>query len=298
MARTFKPTHYHLGSLLPYTFIAPALALTRTPLVYRMGDCPPCQSKFHMVIWKRAMLRAARVVTNSEFVRRSAIDAGVSVNKVDLIYNFAPQSSAGGGEIVGHTLDARARRLLYVGSMSAHKGVLQLIQAFASISSRVPGLKLDLVGGSRYDAPFRHVVETRIDELGLQESVSLIGHVRNPETYYRAASALIVPSLWDEPGANVVFEAKREGTPAIVFPSGGLPEAVRHRVDGYVCNGRSPEALIEALEWMLSDTARLERMRDAAVSDFRERFDRPRFREQWIAAYAAAAARPHQAEGR
>ncbi|MFN3598021.1 MAG: glycosyltransferase family 4 protein, partial [Rubricoccaceae bacterium] len=60
------------------------------------------------------------------------------------------------------------------------------------------------------------------------------------------------PSRGPEAFANTVVEAKRAGVPSVVFPSGGLPEAITAPGrDGLVCEAPDAPALARALAQML-----------------------------------------------
>lgn len=284
--QAFEPTHVHLGSPLAYSFLSLALMRTDRPLIWRMGDCPPIDSRFNLPIWRLAMRRTSHAVANSYFVKDSAVSAGVPPGKVSVIYNFAP----GHGEKAAQTetspdLGGGETALIYAGAIASHKGLLPLVEAFGQALRDRPSLRLWIMGGSIYEGDFRQRLKQRIRELNIESRVLWTGHLRNPAPWYAAASLHLAPSLWEEPAANVVLEAKREGTPSIVFPSGGLPELVRHKVNGYICQEKTAAGLAAAIRWMLADRDRLATMGIAAKTDSESRFGRERFIHQWADVY-------------
>jgi len=286
--RAFKPTHVHLGSPLTYSFVSAALAVSRVPLVYRMGDCPPPQtSPFNVAVWRLAVRRATKIVAVSDFVRASAIDAGVTRQKIETIYNVAPTALLGTARSSSDA-DASQSRMLYVGAVAEHKGLVQLIEALALLKPIFPELGLDIVGGSRWDSQFRERLISLIERHGLSAQVVFHGHVDDPSPFYRRAAFHVAPSVWEEPTGNVVIEAKREGVASVVFPSGGLKEMVNHRIDGYICSDRSAAALAEGIRWMMSDRSRWEQMAAAARRDYSDRFGHERFRSRWCSVYNSA----------
>lgn len=287
---SFRPTHFHLGSPLAYSFLSLALFWFRKiPLIWRMGDCPPVDSRFNYFIWKVGMRRTSRIVANTRFVAHTATEAGVDAGKISLIYNLAPTHS---GKINDKTLPPHLsvveQALIYAGSLSEHKGLMPLVEAFALVRARYPELRLWILGDSRWDGDFRRVLDERVDALGIRELIHFAGQVSDPLPWYAAASVHLAPSIWEEPGANVVMEAKRSGAPSVVFPSGGLPEMVRHQMDGYVCEEKTAACLAQAIYWMLEEPNRLNQMRDAALQDCEERFGRKRFLRQWADVYLKA----------
>lgn len=281
--RQFRPTHIHLGSPLAYSYLSLALLASRVPLVYRMGDCPPTDSPFNLRIWRMAIRRASHVVSNSDYVRESAVNSGAW--NVSVIRNFAPVPAGASPGDLNLPPQDRQSTLVYVGAVSEHKGLIPLAEAFSRVVSDYPSLRLHIVGGSRYDAPFRSELTQLLRSRGVEDKVQLHGRVGDPSDFYRRAAIHVAPSIWEEPAANVVLEAKREGTPSVVFPSGGLPEMVRHQVDGYICRDKSVDALEEGLRWMLADADRLARMGAAALKDSESRFGRERFAREWTNIY-------------
>lgn len=285
--RTFRPTHIHLGSPLAYSYLFLALTQCSIPVVYRMGDCPPRESVVNLGIWRFATRRATRVVANSQFVKAAAIDAGVKRGKVDVIYNVAPsvpEPRNGHGRVLK---PVKPGRLVYAGAVTEMKGLLLLVDAVGSVASVFPDVTLDILGESRWDGNFRDQLMERICALGVGDRITFHGHVADPSEYLRAASVHVAPSLWEEAGSNVVVEAKREGTPSVVFPSGGLSELIRHGIDGYSCSDKTSDALADGIRWLLSDSARLSRMRLAAREDYESRFGSERFALEWKSVYEA-----------
>jgi len=284
--RKYKPTHIHLGSSLVYSYLYVALMLRNIPLIYRMGDCPPDDSPFNLRIWKMTMRRCKHVVANSNYVRRTAIIYGLNANKVSVIYNLVPER-ADSNKLERHTIEGShcSYKLIYIGQLAEHKGLLLLIDAVHALKNDFQKISLDILGGSRYDTIFREKLFQLILEYGLQDKVVLHGYVKYPKKYFNTAAIHVLPSIWEEPSANVVLEAKSESVPSVVFPSGGSPEMVRHKIDGYICEERSTNALIKALQWMLSDTERLKEMGAAALNDSTVRFGRVRYNRAWENVY-------------
>ena len=280
---TYHPTHLLLGDPLVYSFVAPAVWLSRLPLIYRSGDAASSDSWFNFPIWKSALNHAIRVVANSKYVKNDAIRYGIDGNKIELIYNLAPSRSVTTAvpfNVVESTKESFPN-LVYVGNISKHKGLRELIKSISILRSRWPSVRADIVGGSRWECGFREELIKAISELGIEEHVNFHGFVADPSPFFRRSHVHLVPTIGDEPAANVVIEAKREGIPSVVFPSGGLPELVRHEIDGVVCDDKTPDSLANGVAWLLEDQERLRMAGEAAASDYRERFGPERFARQW-----------------
>jgi glycosyltransferase involved in cell wall biosynthesis len=276
--KIFQPTHIHIGSLLGYNYIAPALAFNKIPLIYRMGDAPPIDSNYNLKIWHFAMKRTSKVVAVSEFISQQILAQGVSQAKIEKIYCLAPSRLL---SINSETSETKCERLVYVGQLIKDKGLWSLLHAF----SKIRGYHLDIVGYSRHDTNFRNQLEQWVQSNNLQSQIHFLGQVDDPTIFYTKALIHIAPSIKEEPLGMVVLEAKKAGTPSIVFPSGGLPEMIRHGIDGYICRDKTSEALNEAIEWMLSDRDRLLKMGEAARNDYESRFGRDKFLQAWANIY-------------
>jgi len=283
---SFNPTHFHLGSPLAYSYLSLALARHRLPLIYRMGDCPPVDSPFNLRIWRMAVGRADRLVAISEFVRSEAVQAGA--DDATVIYNLAPSFADVEPSEPPATRSRAHPRLLYVGAVSEYKGVDVLIRAMALLRDRYPSIQLEILGGSRYDTEHRSRMIALANELGVAEIVDFIGHVPDPSRYYRAADVHVHPAMWEEPLGNTVMEAKRSGIPSVVFPSGGLPEMIEHRLNGLICQEKTIDSLVDELDWAVRDKARLKAMGQAAQEDYEIRFGPRRFDEGWATIYRDA----------
>jgi len=125
---------------------------------------------------------------------------------------------------------------------------------------------LTLVG----DGAERNHLERVAD--GLDVSVTFVGEI-NPEevdSYYRAATVFVLPSVEGEGMPNVVLEAMAWGLPVVATDSGAVPSVVEDGITGYVIPMRDPEALAARVSDLLSDPGERERMGTAARAYVRE----------------------------
>jgi glycosyltransferase involved in cell wall biosynthesis len=302
--RELQATHVYLPSALVYSYVSLALSVSRMPLVFRMGDCPPTDSRFNLRIWRMAARRSGQIVAISDYVRRSIIAEGASADRVSVIYNAAGMVE-GSDDPPGRVVAADGAwqpRLVYVGQLAEQKGVRVLVRGFALLVARFPDVTLTIVGGSMYQQAYRQEIERVIAELGLQSRVQLVGQVANPSPYYREADVHVAPSLWQEALGTVVLEAKRLSTPSVIFRTGGMPEMINHGADGVICEEKTPESLAAGIGWLLEDRERCAAAGRAARQDYLLRFGPERFARQWEAVFANGVARevrePASARGR
>lgn len=112
---------------------------------------------------------------------------------------------------------------LFVGRVEHNKGVLPLLEAYA-LYTRQTGhpLPLHLVGHYNDDAYFRQCQQV-IQRHRLRDLVHFHGAIHDVSAYYREATALIVPSLFEGFGL-VVAEAMSAGCLVIGHSTTGIKE--------------------------------------------------------------------------
>jgi glycosyltransferase involved in cell wall biosynthesis len=71
---------------------------------------------------------------------------------------------------------------------------------------------------------------------------------------YNAADIFVLPSLEDNL-PNTVMESMACGTPVVAFNTGGIPEMIDHRVNGYLAEYQSVGDLMAGIIYTLDNTA-------------------------------------------
>jgi glycosyltransferase involved in cell wall biosynthesis len=103
-------------------------------------------------------------------------------------------------------------------------GLEDLIDAMFLVKQSVPEVHLTIAGKGPLDAALR----ARIAARGLTEHVTLAGFVSDEQLplWYRSADLSVVPTIKLEGFGLTTIESLASGTPVLVTPVGGLPEAV------------------------------------------------------------------------
>ena len=141
-------------------------------------------------------------------------------------------------------------RLLFVGRLTAQKGLEHLLRAVAAMKGRS---EIDIVG----DGPNREALERLAGELGIADRVRWLGQLSQPElpALYQRAAAVIVPSV-DEGLGLVAVEALLCEAPVIAFDSGGLRDVIQHEKTGLLVPPSDHTALAAALDGLLARNGR------------------------------------------
>lgn len=141
--------------------------------------------------------------------------------------------------------------VLFVGSDAKVKGLDLLLRACRH-SAWPSAREVRVVGVARIpDAP------TWVRCFGRLDGETLWSH-------YRAASVVVVPSIWEEPGPLVAMEAMTFGRPVIGSEIGGMRRMIVSGVTGCLVPPGDALALGRAIDELMVSPARLRSMGEAA----------------------------------
>ncbi len=137
-----------------------------------------------------------------------------------------------------------APRLVCVGRLSAQKGQLLLLDAVRQLRDRGESFQLVLAG----DGEMRGDIERYIRQHGLESHVSITGWISGERVKQEllAARAMVLASF-AEGLPVVIMEAMALGRPVVTTSIAGIPELVRHGVDGWIVPAGDTEVLAEAI---------------------------------------------------
>lgn len=172
---------------------------------------------------------------------------------------FRPDPAARAELRIRHGLGGRPT-VVCVSRLVPRKGQDVLIRALPAIRRRVAGAALVIVGGG----PYAETLHTLASECGVADAVTFTGGVPAAElpAYYLLGDVFAMPCRTrgaglDVEGLGIVFlEASASGVPVVAGRSGGAPETVLDNRTGRVVDGRSVEAVADAVSGLLADPDR------------------------------------------
>ncbi|RYG95117.1 MAG: glycosyltransferase, partial [Alphaproteobacteria bacterium] len=131
---------------------------------------------------------------------------------------------------------------LFVGRLEKTKGVETLLRVF---TERPGEACLRIAGFGDLEPAVRRAAES-------SERISYLGRLDRGQVQaeMKQASAVVIPSLWEENCPMVLLESYANRTPCVVADRGGLPEFVSDGADGLVVPAGDVEALAQALEFV------------------------------------------------
>lgn len=239
--RSFRPTRIHVANPHYYLSVLPALLLTRTPIVYRLGDEPTQHHPLYRALWRWGIVpRVQTFVCVSEHIRAKALASGVPLEKTAVIYTH-PAARPTTASTTLPPYDGRT--VTYVGQIAAHKGVDVLVDAALALCRQRDDVRFVIAGALARSNRYAVSLVGKVQAAGLGDRIRFLGYVEDVPGLLAASDLHVCPSVGPEALSNTVVEAKQAGVPSIVSGSGGLPELITHDVDGRVCHTVTPEAL-------------------------------------------------------
>jgi glycosyltransferase involved in cell wall biosynthesis len=167
-------------------------------------------------------------------------------------------------------------RFLLIARMLYDKGIGQYVEAARSLKAKYGDqVELQLLGfldTNNPSAVSKQEMQAWVDE-GI---VNYLGTSDNVEQDIAKVDCMVLPSYYREGVPKSLLEAGAMGKPIVTTDNVGCRETVDNGVNGYLCELRSSESLIEKLELMINKThqERLEmgrKSREKIQNEFDER---------------------------
>lgn len=195
-----------------------------------------------------------KYLANSHATRESVIKyEGISPDRINVIYNGLDMKRF---DIIDDDYRLQARRDLgidgsqilvgMVSHMRKDKNFELFLDAAARVHKSHPETQFMILG----EGPYRPNIERRIEDLGLQDSVSLIGSV-NDVVPYLAAMDIACLTTDGESFSNSILEYLAAGLPVVATEVGGNIEALKE--NGFLFPRNNLEKLVDLLTALIQD---------------------------------------------
>jgi glycosyltransferase involved in cell wall biosynthesis len=182
-----------------------------------------------------------RFIAVSDFQRNHLLRLGVPRKKLSRLYHFC--------DVEAETPVQIGKYLLFVGRISAEKGIGVLLEAYRTLGEDAPPLKVVGTGadvGYWKDWCERNGISDKVEWLGFKVGTEL-------QRIYRGCIALVNPTVLNETFGLTCLEALAQGRPVIASSVGAIPEVVDDDIDGYLVAPASSQELGMAIEKMIND---------------------------------------------
>ncbi len=239
--------------------IKSVLACTGARVVSHIHHNPPWLFRIdpRALAFLIACFRVNAVVFVSDWILSFKLFVRLHEKRIRIIPNYVDSTAVRESASRCGSSERALIDVLYVGRLADVKNPLQFIQVVRTLRSDFPGIKATMLG----DGPLRGACERAVVEMGLQDNVHIIGHVKNPFPFVKDARCLLITSKW-EGFSLAAVEALLLGTPVVANNVGGLARILSPNL-GFLCD--SEEELCSAVRLVLESGFRLSSQDVAAV---------------------------------
>lgn len=282
VAETMRPGHvvYYLASPWPLDrnlhqsyWDSPATTpwrrlakqLMRVPArLWLSAEWQPVRLAFDHALCCSGALRAQLLAAGIPLKQASVIDEGIALAP------YLAQQPATNRTTGRYTL-------LFVGTLSEHKGVHTAIEALANLRPvERDQFHLTILGSGHPH------YEARLHRLAADHGLAAWVTFRPPIPRHALPAllgqyqVLLLPSIWEEPLARIMQEGLAAGRVVIGTATGGTKETIRHGENGLLFPAADAAALADCLRLLLADPTVTLRVATAGRQTAIEKFALPR----------------------
>jgi glycosyltransferase involved in cell wall biosynthesis len=235
--------HMHTPHAHTIGVLACLLAPKVRKVVSRRVDFPPIRNLFSRWKYLRPEVQYLAV---SEAVRQVLIDSGIPPHRVQTVYSGvdlrrfdevpqAPSLFPTGMRVVGT-----------VGHLAGHKGHRYLLDATRYLLQSEPQVRVVIAG----DGALRTTLQAQAASLGIADRVCLTGFRHDILGLMQRFEVFVFPSYLEGLG-TAMLDAMALRKPVVATRAGGILEVVQDGVTGLLVRPRDPEALAQAVLYLL-----------------------------------------------
>ncbi len=250
-----------------------ASALARVPMVYHVHS-PTSRDTTHRVRnWlnhyseKLSLTGVARLITVSESLARHMQRQGYSSDHITVVPNGVPVLD----EVPQRDAPRGTWTLGAVALFRPRKGMEVLLDALALLRQQNLPVQLRAVGP--FETPeYEADIKRRVARLKLEDAVHWTGFTRDVNPELLKMDLFVLPSLFGEGLPMVVLEAMAAGVPVVGTQVEGVPEAIRHGIDGLIANPGDPADLSNTIARVITGELSWPLLRANALARHAEKF--------------------------
>jgi len=207
---------------------------------------------------RASLLGNVQLITVSESLGRHMRENGYREQRVSTVANGVPTAAWADRE-----RPTDQWTLGTVALFRPRKGTEVLLDAIAILRRRGLPVRLRAVGPFETEQ-YRQELEAQVDRLDLHEAVDWVGFTEDVNQELSKMDLFVLPSLFGEGLPMVVLEAMAAGVPVVGTNIEGVPEAIRHGIDGLIAEAGHPVKLADAIGQVVTGEADWNALRTAA----------------------------------
>lgn len=195
-------------------------------------------------------------IVRTEFARRWFVAAGIAAEKVTVKPCFVEADPG--------CPWTRREAALFVGRLSAEKGLDTLLRTWNRVGRKIP---LRIIG----DGSLREKIEREVSELC---GVEFLGWLETPAVLEKMKQArfLVLPSEWYEGLPLTLVQAFACGLPVLASRLGSMAEVVEHGKTGLHFNAGDEKDLAGVVEWAWTHPSEMEEMGRNARAEYEAKY--------------------------
>ena len=216
-----------------------------------------------------------KIIANSEFTKKLAINCGVNENKIIVInpgIDPADELDKKSLDKVESLLKVKTPRLITVSRFDKRKNHEKIVMALRNLKQIYPDIVYICVGYGDEEENIKKLVK----ELDLEAQVMFFKDISNElkNALVAKSNIFVMPSIIHKKsveGFGIAYvEAAQYGIPSIGGKDGGAVDAIDHEKNGLICDGNNLDDIYSSINSMLENKKYLEYGKNArdSVSKF------------------------------
>jgi glycosyltransferase involved in cell wall biosynthesis len=129
------------------------------------------------------------------------------------------------------------------------------------------------------DGPDIEYLRALVNDANIATQINFLGETKGTSELQKRADIIVVPSAWGDACPSAVSEALASGKPLVATIAGGIPEMVGSPNNAVLIPHSNSEAIADALQQLLSDSALVQRLSSAARQRAIEALDIKRYHQ-------------------
>jgi glycosyltransferase involved in cell wall biosynthesis len=204
-----------------------------------------------------------RVICVSAAVAEGMKRLHISESKLRVVKN-GPLGSPRRAEVSASLSEVAISKpaIVTLAGLHSHKGVADLIEAFAIARKSIPDLSLYILG----EGPERSFLQTLAARLNCDDRIHFEGFINDPRPYLAHADVFVAPSRREAFGLALA-EAREAGCAVIGTNVGGIPEVLEGGRSGILVAPRDPAGISQVLVHLFTNQELLQCWRKRAAAN-------------------------------
>jgi glycosyltransferase involved in cell wall biosynthesis len=209
---------------------------------------------------------------------------GIDEHRVKLVPNAIDVSGIGNRDIASLQrlrqelgVTSRTPIILGVFRLSEEKRPLLFVEAFAAVAAELPDARAFIAGVGLFEEQIRR----RVEELGLQNSLSLLGRRDDVPELMQISSVLLLTSSF-EGMPNVLMEAQAVSLAVVASNVGGVPDCMIDGETGYLVAPDDIDGFARRCVELLKDDRLRSKFGASGAAYMRNSFSRRAMAERYL----------------